>query len=122
MKRFHGWEPTKVTTVERDSRRRIVQYVETSEPEWDEEQQALVLALLEVEADTCSGCGLPLSETTQDVTGPDGKPDPAASMRQYVVKPTSRCYACAALHEMQDKADQFMKPESMRLSIFKRKG
>lgn len=120
MKRFHGWEPTRTTTVERDSHRRIIRYVTTAEPEWDEEQQALVLALAEVQADACSGCGLPLSETTQDVIGPDGEEDPVASMDQYQAKVTDRCYACAALHRLQAKADGYMEPDSLRLSIIRR--
>ena len=120
MKRFHGWEPQRVTTVERDAHRRIVRYVETTEPEWDEEQQALVLALLGTEADTCSGCGLPLSETTKDVIGPDGQPDPVASMDQYVVEVSDRCYACRALDQFRDKASSYMEPASLRLTIRRR--
>jgi hypothetical protein len=108
--------------VERDSHRRIVGYVETTETEWDEEQQALVLALMGVEADTCSGCGLPLSEATTDVIGPDGEVDPVASRNQYEAKVTDRCYACAAIHRMRDKASDYMEPESLRLTVQKRGG
>lgn len=120
MKRFHGWEPQRTTTVDRDAHRRIVRYVQTIEPEWDEEQQALVLALLGVEADTCSGCGLPLSETTKDVIGPDGEVDPVASMDQYEVTVSDRCFACRALEKFRDKASGYMEPESLRLTIRRR--
>lgn len=62
------------------------------EPEWTEQDRAEAIALLKVEADTCPGCGEPLSESTHrkaaggyDVDGPD------------------RCHACAALNAEQDK-------------------
>lgn len=118
MKRFHGWEPEQVTHYEYNQYDGIEKTTTVTEPEWDEEQQALVLALLAVEADTCPGCGLPLSETTEDVLDANGEVDPVKSAAQYVVKPASRCHACQALHQV--KPDDYMEPESLRLSITKR--
>lgn len=56
------------------------------EPEWTEQDLAEAIALLKVEADTCNGCGEPLSETT----------DPEAEGGYDVDAPT-RCHACTEL-------------------------
>lgn len=63
-----------------------------TEPEWDETNRAWALALAEVEADSCHGCGQPLSQTT----------DPDAEGAYEVPAPT-RCHACTTLHIHQDK-------------------
>jgi hypothetical protein len=60
------------------------------EPEWDEHEQAWALALVEDEADTCRGCGQPVSETTH--------PDAAGG---YEVPLPVVCHGCRALHHRQ---------------------
>lgn len=55
------------------------------EPLWLEEDRAWALALAQVEAEQCPGCGQPLAETT----------DPGAQYA-YQAKIT-RCHACAAV-------------------------
>lgn len=62
------------------------------EPEWTEEDRAWAIALLELHADTCGGCGQPLSQST----------DPDAEGGYEVPDPT-RCHACTALHKHQEK-------------------
>ena len=47
------------------------------EPLWLEDDRAWAMALLEVEADTCSGCGNPLSETTAFIFDAKGRKVPA---------------------------------------------
>ena len=55
------------------------------EPLWSDEDREWALALLDVEADTCGGCGQPLSESYL----PENE-------YAYTVTP-SRCHACAAM-------------------------
>lgn len=55
------------------------------EPLWLDEDRDWALALLEVEADTCPGCGQPLSESTHS----DNEFAYTAS--------ASRCHSCAAM-------------------------
>ncbi|MFC5744833.1 hypothetical protein [Actinomadura rugatobispora] len=50
------------------------------------ESRAEAIALLDVEADTCTGCGQPLSETTH--------PD---AFGGYKTEPPVRCNGCDAL-------------------------
>jgi len=71
--------------VKRDSAGRVTKLVTTREPEWDEEQRALMLALAAWRASRCPHCGGPLGETT----------DPANEGR-YRVEST-RCHRCTAL-------------------------
>lgn len=65
------------------------------EPEWDEQSRAEAIQLIDLEADTCSGCGHPLSETT--------RPDAAG---EYVAGLPARCHACDTLfHRQKDYVD-----------------
>lgn len=63
-----------------------------TEPEWTEEDQAWAIALLQLEADTCPGCGQPLSQSTL----------PAAEGEYEVPAPT-RCHCCTTLHVHQER-------------------
>lgn len=81
MKRFHGWEP--LTTYEYDSLGRVVS--SRAEPEWDEDQQTAVLALMFYRDGLCPKCGGPLSLCT----------DPANEMRYDAGLPV-RCHATTA--------------------------
>lgn len=66
-----------------------------TEPEWDEESRAVAVTLIDLEADTCTGCGQPLSETL--------KPEAAGA---YEVPLPSRCHACDELfHRQKDYAE-----------------
>lgn len=55
------------------------------EPLWTDEDRAWAIALLEYEADLCSGCGQPRSETTE-----------AANETKYTTT-ALRCHGCAAV-------------------------
>jgi hypothetical protein len=81
-----GWEPRTVTTFTYDDDGRLVSASETVEPEWDAEQRAWPLALAELEAQSCSGCGGWLPETTS-IEKSDG----------YVAEHPWRCHRCEAL-------------------------
>lgn len=63
-----------------------------TEPEWTEEDRAWAIALGELHADTCQGCGQPLSESTS--------PDAEGG---YDVPAPTRCHSCTVLHKHQDK-------------------
>lgn len=66
--------------------------VSRAEPEWDDDERGLMLALAEVEGDECPGCHGPLVETT----APENE-------RAYIVKPPVRCHRCTALAVAADK-------------------
>jgi len=66
--------------------------VTTTEPEWDEAERGWAEALALLEADTCSGCGHPLSETTE----PDAEGD-------WDTPLPDRCHACTALAIHQER-------------------
>jgi hypothetical protein len=57
-----GCEPREVTTFERDADGQVVRAVTVREPEWTDQDRGWVLALLAEQADTCGGCGQPVSE------------------------------------------------------------
>jgi hypothetical protein len=60
LKRFHGWEP--VTTYEFDEFGRVVS--SRPEPEWDDAEQTVILALQAYKASLCPLCGGPLDVCT----------------------------------------------------------
>lgn len=60
------------------------------EPEWDDTTRAEALALIDIEADTCSGCGQPLSETLL-----------LEAYQGYQSGPPAVCQGCKALHSRQ---------------------
>lgn len=85
-----GWEPKRVTTFEYDEEDRLIRSVTEVEPEWDDTERAWATALLDVEADTCGGCGQPLSETL--------RPE---AYQGYEAPPPAVCQGCKALHARQ---------------------
>ncbi|MFL6138798.1 MAG: hypothetical protein ACJ74O_13495 [Frankiaceae bacterium] len=85
-RRFAGWEPRTVTTYHYDEQGCLLRSVTAVEPEWDAEQQQTALALAEVEADECPGCGEPLSESMA-----------ADSDGRYDAESAGRCHACDAI-------------------------
>lgn len=80
-RRFQGNEPTR--RLIRDSRQQVVRV--ESEPEWDDDDRALALALTVYEADLCPGCQQPLSETTK-----------LENQFKYQAQPAVRCHYCTA--------------------------
>jgi hypothetical protein len=90
VKRLNGWEPREVTEHEYDDAGRCVRSVTTREVEWDEDERAWALALLELEADACPGCHGRMSETTAPEA--EGK---------YVSPAPTRCHMCTAISAAQ---------------------
>ncbi len=70
---------------------------------WTDEDRAFALALLAVEAELCSGCGLPRSQTT----------DPA--MQDEYTADAIRCHCCAAVALA---AEPFVKPKDQAGLLF----
>lgn len=94
-RRFEGWEPRTVTRVlEHDGQGRPVRW-ETipAEPEWNDRQRALVMALQLWEASLCRRCGEHLGRATDPDT--DGE-DPHAHWAWEPEAPTE-CLSCRAL-------------------------
>lgn len=101
-KRFAGWEPATVTEYEYDDDGRLVRSVTTREIEWDDDERAWAIALIEYESDKCPGCGGQLEETT----------DPKTEGRWKVPYPT-RCQRCTALASAQEKYRQTFHPQAL---------
>lgn len=74
--------------------------VSTREVEWDDEERARVLALLDYEAQQCSGCGGYLPDTTD----PDGK---------WVAGLPSRCFRCDAVQRKQQDYRESQNPAAL---------
>lgn len=94
-RRFDGWEPRRYTTVAYDAEGRLSATVTTVEPEWDDEDRALLYALEDYEADLCPGCGHPMSESLHR----EGVPDPQYQAAYAV------CLGCVAKERAQKAAD-----------------
>jgi ribosomal protein S27AE len=82
VKRFDGWEPA--TAYEHDEQGRLVRSV--PEQEWDEQQQAHMLALAAYRATLCPACGGFLPDTTE-----------AEAEDRYHCGPPHVCHRCVAL-------------------------
>lgn len=92
VKRLRGWEPVEVTEHEYDEQGRLLRATTTREPEWDEQERATLYAWLEDRQDRCSGCGHPLSESTDlDTAG------------QWAAS-SQVCLACLAAHNLRKGA------------------
>lgn len=67
-------------------------WITEKEVEWDEEQRDYLFAFLEHEADQCSGCGEPISESAHPLA------DPANPDREYTYQVSNPivCFACEA--------------------------
>ena len=91
LRRWAGWEPRQDTTYQYDDEGRLRASSTVSEPLWDDDARAWVLALAEYEASKCPGCNGWLAETTD----PDNE-------RLYESEPPVRCFRCTALHARQD--------------------
>jgi len=61
----------------------------TPEVEWDDEERAWALALLDYEANKCAGCGGQCDETTDDDV-------------DWEVPPPTRCFRCEAIATAQE--------------------
>ena len=97
MKRFRGWEP--VTTYTHEGGRVVSS---RPEPEWDEREQDLMLALAEYEAGLCPKCGRPLSVCT----------DPANEFKFRTSDPV-RCHATTSQSVATNKAKDARMPEAL---------
>lgn len=91
------------TIVEFDASGRPARYVN---PPWDLTDVALALALQRVEAETCDGCGHPLSQTT----------DPDNEFRYESRKPV-RCHACVALAQAAKPFREDDAPQTLRFGV-----
>lgn len=68
-----GWEPVQqITIVERDARGRPSVFTVEQEPEWDEEQTALLLAAEQL-AGEVGPHGVPMSDATSPLADPNDR-------------------------------------------------
>lgn len=85
VKRFLGWEPTTTVTHEYETGLRV-RSTETREAEWDDEQRGWMLALSDLEDQSCPGCGGWLAHTTS-----------IEMSDNYIAEHPLRCHRCEAL-------------------------
>jgi hypothetical protein len=102
LRRFDGWVPR--TRYEHDKAGRLVS--SATESEWDEEQQAIMLALHRYRELVCKGCGGWLPETTA-----------AEAEDRYAVEAPVRCHCCAAYSRARDRVQEMSRPESLLLQV-----
>lgn len=100
--RFLG-RRTVEAVAERDDAGRVVRWVA---PPWDLGDVALAFALQRVDAETCTGCGHPLEEST----------DPANEGR-YLSDLPVRCHACTALGYGAEPYQQSHQPQALRFGV-----
>lgn len=79
------------------------------EPEWDEEQQAHVMALEMYEALACGGCGGYLPETTAK-DADDG----------YAADLPVRCHRCTAIGVQADGYRDAQQPHALRFPVHRK--
>jgi hypothetical protein len=98
-KRLTGWEPTeRITVTARDSRGRPSVFHVEREPEWDDEQVALLLALDETEEEI-GPHGIPMAEATSPLADPSNR----FVGWHYEVPPPKIDHAQRALNVEQDR-------------------
>lgn len=62
-RRYRGWAPRTEISYEYDDEGRLTREVHQQEAEWTDEDRAAYAAMLDLNSDTCAGCGLPVSKT-----------------------------------------------------------
>lgn len=72
----------------------------SQEPEWDEQERGWMLALADLEAAECPGCGGDLEETA----APENNRDNPQRTGEYEVGAPHRCHRCTELARAQDAA------------------
>lgn len=77
---------------------------------WREQDGLLAAALTLYEADLCSGCGHPLSETTD----PDADPSNREGHHRYDALDPVRCFACDALAAKAKQYQESPAPQALR--------
>jgi len=90
-KRLHGWEPRRVTVHYDADGAEVGRSVTTTEVEWDVDQRQIAVGLTGVRADTCGGCGQPLSLSMDPASAGDDE-----SEFMYEAKLPVRCHGCTA--------------------------
>lgn len=81
------------------------------EAEWDAESRAEAIQLIDLEADACSGCGQPLSESLN--------PESAGT---YEAQLPARCHACDALYHRQKEYAEVPHLHALRFGVRRKPG
>ena len=92
LRRLHGWEPATTTTYVYDSEGRVSETRANREPEWDQWDHYLMVALNDWRHSLCPNCGEPKSECMVDDAVPDGE-FPHLSAKRYE-SGYGRCLSC----------------------------
>jgi hypothetical protein len=111
LRRFDGWTPTKTTRYRRDRRGRVLEAVTTVEPEWNDEQRGLMLALARYQSLLHGPCGGYLPETTD-----------RANEGAYKATAPSRCHKCTAIGEAAGPYRESPHPQALMYPIEFTKG
>lgn len=106
LSRLLGRPVRETTTYVRGVDGLIVSSTTVGEPEWGDDDRGWLLALLAEDADTCSGCGHPNSETS----------DPASMHQWRLVQ--RKCWACVVLEADADaRAESKTKDRGLKTGI-----
>jgi hypothetical protein len=91
LKRFQGWVPETTTHYDYNGDGTIAYSWVEQEPEWDHEQQELMVSLMDYE-NSLHTCGHPIGESTSPLADPDNP------NREYfyATHEPIRCYACTS--------------------------
>lgn len=95
-----------MTTYTYDDHGLVTRAVTETEVEWDEEERGWAMTLIDVEADTCDGCGQPLSETLT-----------REAYEGYDSGPPAVCQACKILHRRQGDYVDDKDAHSLRFTV-----
>lgn len=99
-------KPVRETTTYVYDDGRVVSSTTVRDPAWTDEDRGWLLALIGEEADTCSGCGHPASETR----------DPALMYQWRLVE--RKCWACVVLEADADaRAESKTKDRGLKTGI-----
>lgn len=112
-RRLWGWEPATVTEHHYDDAGRLSRTVARPEPEFDTEQYGLMAALADLEADTCSSCGQPMSECMSA----DSDPDNRDASHSYVADLPNRCFATTARELRAKQYQEAPVPQALRYPV-----
>lgn len=92
LRRLHGWEPASTTEYKYDAQGRIAETRTVREPEWDQWDHYLMVALSDWRRSLCPNCGEPRSECMVSDDVPEGEL-PKLSARLYE-SGYGRCISC----------------------------
>ena len=108
FRRFSGWEPAETTTYTYDEAGRVLTATTVREPEWDEQEQAWMLALAEFEdEELCPVCG-----------GPRSVCQAPENEGRFSVPPPTRCFVATAIADAREPYQKAKQPQALMFGAY----